>query len=92
MSETVNRLNARLIRVEKQRDQLAKEALDLAVQLRTLRAENLRYRDKLLELAAGCKSCQGTGCVEDVVEHARFGPQVQTIECESCLDIRTLLE
>lgn len=50
-----------------------------------------RMRDKLLELAKECAECGGTGCKEDVVEHAAFGPQVQTIDCESCLDIRELL-
>lgn len=67
-----------LLKVQRERDQL--------------RADVCRYRDKLLECAKECKECGGTGCVEDVVEHPRFGPQVQTIPCEWCLDIRTLLE
>jgi hypothetical protein len=57
-----------------------------------LRVVNVKLRNKLLEICAACESCGGSGCVEDIVQHARFGPQVQVIPCEACLDIREVLD
>lgn len=47
-------------------------------------ADNLRMRDKLLELAKDCAECGGTGCVT-----VGFGERVDP--CPDCEDIRELL-
>lgn len=59
------------------------------------RAENLKYRDKLLELAKCCAECHGTGLStgyenidpDDITKGCR---QV-TSECDECADIRSVL-
>jgi len=70
----VSDLTARLLQVQRQRDQL--------------RMENLRLRDKLLEWAAECASCDGKGVVTIIENIAMPGRQEV---CGDCLDIRELL-
>lgn len=53
-------------------------------------ADNLRMRDKLLELAKECAGCGGTGVVTEshlVRRHER----VRQVPCSDCEDIREIL-
>jgi hypothetical protein len=76
VSDTVNRLNARLLKLERERDALFRA--------------NLKLRDKLLELCRNC-SCDGTGCSTEVYTlHGKSAERV--IECPDCEDIRKCLE
>lgn len=78
---TVNQLNARLIQLERERD--------------TLRAENVKLRNKLLEVAKECSGCEGTGVVTVMREpdsHLYSGVLISREEpCGDCLDIREAL-
>ena len=49
----VNRLNGRILTLERERDELVRD--------------NFRYRDKLLELAHKCGYCGGAGTVPNKV-------------------------
>lgn len=50
----------------------------------------IRCRDKLLELAKACKSCDGTGLVTTMTRR-RGAPVERAIDCEDCIDIRECL-
>jgi hypothetical protein len=82
MSENVNRLNAKLLRAERQRDELVRE--------------NLRLRDFLLARAKECEACGGTGCVTVTVtlydEAVNDFVEDRQEPCGDCLDIREVLE
>ena len=63
-------------------DAIAKQLL-AERELAACRAENLRYRDKLLECAKECSECGGTGVVTFAAN--RVG------DCPDCADLRELL-
>lgn len=58
-------------------------------------ADTCKLRDKLLELAAACANCDGTGVVTIMAppdSRLYSGVQIsREVECPSCLDIRELL-
>jgi transposase len=59
----INRLNGRIVQLERQRDEL--------------QLLNFKLRDKLLEIAKECSECGGTGCVtlgEDRIVTTRVVP------------------
>lgn len=49
-----------------------------------------RCRDKLLEVAKGCKACDGTGIVS-VMTRRRGETVERQIPCEDCEDLRECL-
>lgn len=51
-------------------------------------AENIKLRDKLLELAQSCTECGGTG----VQTRFSFTEEERQQPCDDCADIRELLE
>jgi hypothetical protein len=60
------------------------------------REEALRYRDKLLELAANCSTCDGSGVIILSIDDREViltcdKPIVKTEACADCEDIRSLL-
>lgn len=55
-----------------------------------LRAENVKLRDKLLELAKDCSECGGTGCV--TVTEWQVPAFGKVLPCPDCEDIRELLK
>jgi superfamily II helicase len=68
-------LTARLLKVERERDELVRV--------------NFKLRDKLLELAKDCATCKGTGCISvRPQDEAVWG---RTLPCPDCEDIRELL-
>lgn len=72
----VSDLNAKLLTVQRERDQL--------------REVNSKLRDKLLELAKECAECGGTGCISvRPQDEAVWG---RTLPCPDCEDIRSILE
>jgi predicted nucleic acid binding AN1-type Zn finger protein len=73
----VTHLNARLIKVERERDALV--------------LVNFKLRDKLLELAKQCNECDGTGCVTKRWLDQHFQPQERVEDCPKCHDIRSVL-
>lgn len=70
----VSDLNAKLILAERERDRA--------------REENVRLRNKLLEWAAECSSCDGTGMVT-IIENIAMPGRVEP--CGDCEDIREIL-
>lgn len=50
-------------------------------------AQNVRLRDKLLEIAKACTTCGGTG----VVTFAAIGGPTYQHPCDDCEDIRETL-
>lgn len=77
----INRLNGRIVQLERERD--------------ILRDENVKLRNKLLEVAKECSSCNGTGVVTVMREpdsHLYSGVLISREEpCGDCLDIREVL-
>ena len=74
--------NRKILALERERDEL--------------RAVNCKLRDKLLEMAKECISCDGTGLIVVSVDdreviHDRDRPIVRTEPCGDCEDIRELL-
>lgn len=68
------------------------DRVDEAVELEKLRAENLRLRDKLLELAKECSGCNGTG-LHTVRGFEGHGKAFERQEpCRDCADIRAVLD
>lgn len=69
---------------------------ELYIENQKLRDQICRLRDKLLELAKECASCDGTGLASEIeYQHTREGrtqTAVRTVECETCRDIRAALE
>lgn len=65
----------------------ARDPIDERVDLARLREENVRLRNKLLEIANECGGCGGTGCVTERLLQAE-----RVVPCEDCADIRQLLE
>ena len=64
-----------------------------ADELARLRAENLRLRDKLLEIAKQCSSCDGTGLVTVHFAGNEGAPEWDADDqpCGDCIDIREAL-
>jgi hypothetical protein len=60
-----------------------------AAQYEALCVAHLRMRDKLLELAKACPSCNGTGIVTVYDEDRN---EVRGEECGDCADIRAVLD
>jgi len=77
------------------RVELTRRVALLERQLDQLRTENLKLRDKLLELAAACTECHGTGLstgFEDIdPDDITKGCRQVTSECDACADIREVL-
>jgi len=73
----------------------------MTVELDDLRAENLRLRDKLLEIAKSCARCDGAGVQTDYFDERnryiqegdprRDTGRPVTSDCQDCADIRELL-
>lgn len=61
-------------------------------ELANVRAQNLRLRDKLLEIAKECSGCNGTGLhtVRGFEGRGRAFERQQP--CPDCADIRAVLE
>lgn len=84
----INRLNSRIVKIERERDDLQRA--------------NFKLRDKLLEFAKSCARCGGTGMQTDYVDDGnRLIPEgdrrrdtgrAVTRECKDCADIREVLE
>lgn len=73
----INRLNSRILQLERAHDDLLRD--------------NLRYRDKLPALAKACTECRGTGVVIQVTWGNR-GTRVESqSDCTECADIRKVL-
>lgn len=63
-------------------------------ELIALRAANLKLRDKLLEVAAECTGCHGTGLITRHFLGNEDRPAWDADDqiCESCADIRAVLD
>ena len=63
----VSTLNAKLVKAERERDQL--------------REVNCKLRDKLLEIAKECSECGGTGCITRIDNIAMPGRVEECPDC-----------
>lgn len=83
MSSRIVDLTARVLQVERQRDELFRA--------------NLKLRDYLLARARECEACGGTGCVT-VMRYAGAplyfeGEKIERVEpCGDCHDLREVLQ
>ena len=57
-----------------------------------LRIENVRLRDKLLELANQCDKCDGAGVVNELKDPAWPYLGYRQVPCPKCEDIREVLK
>lgn len=65
-----------------------------AAELAALRDANIRLRDKLLEIAAQCPTCHGTGLRSLHFPGFEGAPEWDADDqpCPDCADIRAVLE
>jgi hypothetical protein len=65
----------------------------MSVDVPALLAENMRLRDKLLELAKKCERCRGSGLISIHFEGNEDAPEWDADDqtCPDCIDIRSVL-
>jgi DnaJ-class molecular chaperone len=74
----VNRLNGRIIKLERERDELVRA--------------NLKLRDFLLQRANACERCGGSGSINQLKDKALPYLGTTPVPCPDCADLRKVLD